>query len=441
MADQWEEAAKQFKPSGESAATPPAGANEDWKVWQQGDGGNASGTPLGDQPASFSGVARTMGNQALRAGGAAAENLNPMPLIRAAAHPIDTAKSMFGATSNAVGRTREAVSRGQYGEAAKSAVGAIPIVGPQAEQIAREATGGQIPEAIGHAGGLALAGKVPGLVGKALSTMAPPLAESALGVRPINRAYGRTPGTAALEETTGVRPETVAQSARTKLGQLTPQLESAAARSTNPVTTGYGIDVIDDAIAKARAQNNGKALAQLQPLREQLTQNVNTGLPLARVQTPSGLLNLKRGFGEANVHNWNPETMRGVKGTAAQAYHQLGQEFERGVPEAADLNQRISSLIPVAERAEALERGPGLPQRTMQRVAAHTGAGLGAGLGYYLGGLPGAVAGGVIPEMLADPTTQMIAARSLHGAGKGLQTPVAKGIARAVPYLPRAEAQ
>lgn len=72
MADQWEEAAKQFKPSATAAPTSPAPtANEDWKLWQQNapsSGGGDSGTPLGDQPMSPMGVIRSMPSAGLDVG-------------------------------------------------------------------------------------------------------------------------------------------------------------------------------------------------------------------------------------------------------------------------------------------------------------------------------------------------------------------------------------
>ena len=82
--------------------------------------------------------------------------------------------------------------------------------------------------------------------------------------------------------------------------------------------------------------------------------------------------------------------MTGVKGTAGQAYHALGQEFNRVVPEAEGLNSRISNLIPVARRGEAAELTAPTSQRIASRLLAHTGALAGAGFGgtagYHQGG-------------------------------------------------------
>ncbi len=390
------------------------------------------------QPAPSPGISPhtpSIGDMAMRAGGAFAENLNPLPAIQAIAHPIDTARSMFNATTDAVGRTREAFGKGQYGESAKSAIGAIPVIGPAAEQIAREGTGGKLPEAIGHAGAFFAAPKVAKGVGGILTKAAEPMAESALGIRAVQRAYGKTPGLAALEETSGVRPATVAASAQSKLGQLTPQLEAAASASKAPTNLQPAIDLIRNQSMKLKGQNQRLAVQQLAPMEEHLTKSVTSGMPLSRTQSPRGLLELKRGFGDEFIHNWNPETMTGTRGTAGRVYHELGKEFERAVPDAAPLNQRISSLIPVSERAEAVDRNAGFGQRVAHRIGAHTGALAGAALGFHEGGIPGGIAGLVIPELLASPTAKMAGARLFYGAGRGIKSPAGTAAARAIPII------
>src|SRR5882724_7649342 len=137
-------------------------------------------------------VPGTRGSEAAgRFAGAVAENVNPMPVARALMHPLDTAKSLYSASGEAIHRARNAPN---LGEALKSGIGALPVVGPTAEQMVRESTEGKIPEALGHAAGMALGPKIFGGAGKLIGKGAAPLAESALGIRPLNRAYGRSPG-------------------------------------------------------------------------------------------------------------------------------------------------------------------------------------------------------------------------------------------------------
>jgi hypothetical protein len=74
----------------------------------------------------------------------------------------------------------------------------------------------------------ALVGGLGGAASEGMKAIAPALAESALGVRKIDRAYARNPGKTILEETTGLTPSAVADSAQGRLNDLTPQLENLA---------------------------------------------------------------------------------------------------------------------------------------------------------------------------------------------------------------------
>jgi hypothetical protein len=108
-----------------------------------------------EEPLSAGGVLGAMANQAGRTLGAAWENTNPFPGLAALMmHPINTATGAFKATSDAVGRTRESLGKGNFRDAATSALGTIPLIGPGIEQAVGEARQGQIPEALGHAAGM-----------------------------------------------------------------------------------------------------------------------------------------------------------------------------------------------------------------------------------------------------------------------------------------------
>ena len=310
-------------------------------------------------------------------------------------------------------------------KAAQLATKAIPSASKLIPLIARSGTAaigsGLVNKAQGgNFGTGALVGGVGGAVGEGLKAVAPAVAESALGIRKADRFYGKTPGRAILDDTAGYRPGTVTDSARDKVRGLTSQVETAAAQSPRLATLAPARTVVNDAIRTAQSENNPRALVQLQPLAHQLSTNVTNGLPLSGNQSATGLLNLKRGFGDAVA--WSPETTKSVNAVGKRAYHALDQEFDKAVPGAADMNQRVSSLIPVIKRAESAEHGAGIAQKAIHRVAAHTGAaasGLAGGYsGYREGGIPGALAGGVagfvIPELLTSPTSQMVVARGLN---------------------------
>lgn len=318
---------------------------------------------------------------------------------------------------------------------------ALPQLGRAAPALGRIAASalstGAINKAQGGSFGTGAAtGGVFGGLGEAGRAVAPALVESALGITKRLRGFGKTPGMAALEELPGaIRPGTIADKARAKISQLTGQVEQRAAQATNPTSTQAAVNVVDQELAKAVKQNNRNYYDQLQTLRTQLTTDVFTGQPLPGQLPASQLLDLKRGVG-ALEKAWNPEQRGVARGTVRQVYRALDQELDRAVPGSKELNQRISSLIPVAQRAESVTHGAGIPQRIAGRLTAHTGAlagsGIGGSLGYKEGGIPGAVigaaAGLALPELLGSPGAQVFGARALRspvpfrlGRGTALQ--------------------
>lgn len=440
-------------------------------------------------------------------------------------------------------------------EHAPELVKAAPLAGRLATQtigsgIINKAQGGSF-------GAGAAGGAIAGGIGEGLRALAPRIAESALNIRKLDRAYGRNPGRAILDETTGFSPGSVAESAQNRLNELNPMLNQAADNASirsapkvrgflqspakeiplgeppsppdmpgglldaqrfpaqnvgearvirnpqgqilpraerlmefpdetgklpsarnyagqfltrqptrqawmtgateaippTPEFSGPGVllrrepvpdrlpipptvqpnriaslgparGVLSEAAGTATRQGERTTLGQLDPMSSHLTETI-AGDAIPENITPRQLLDLKRGFGNEFIHRWNPETMEGVKGTAAKAYHQMGSEFNRIVPEGAELNGRISNLIPVAKRAESAELNAPTAQRIFHRVGAHTGALAGAVGGGYGGyrehGIPGAILGATLgvaaPEVIASPTGQMVLARGFNSGG------------------------
>ena len=298
-----------------------------------------------------------------------------------------------------------------------------PWAGRAAKPLAKVLTSGISAGAVNTAqGGSPVTGALMGaggqVIGQGLKAAAPVIAETALGLPKAARAFGKTPGTALLNETRGIRPSTIAASAQERLGQLNPELESAAANSKVPASLLPARGIVSDAANKAANQNAEGLFNQLGKQGDFL----DYGGPSGQV-TPQKLLDLKRGFNEEHLR-WNPEMHDRALSTGRQAYNALDQELDRTVPESAGLNQRISSLIPVAQRAESISRGAPTLQRAAQRFGAHTGAltlgGIGGYQGYREGGVPGAIAGGLTgvlaPELIASPEGQMTLARTLNKA-------------------------
>lgn len=282
----------------------------------------------------------------------------------------------------------------------------------------------------GEFGSGAALGAGGSLLGEAGKAVAPSLAETALGISKKYRGFGKTPGIAVLEETgNAVRPESVAQKARQESQKLTGELEKRAKVASLVVLTGKAapastqpaLDLIDEEMQKAGEQGAENYYTELGKLRNQLTNDFRTGNTRGTQMTPSQILNLKRGVSKLEK-SWSPETAGVMRGMVRKVYGALDSEVDRTVPGAQQLNQRISSLIPVAERAESIDRGAGMTQRVAHRLQAHTGAltsaAAGGILGYREGGIRDALMGGTAgllgPELIASPTAEMTAAKVLR---------------------------
>ena len=443
MPDQWEQAAKNFKPAAGDASAPAA--NEDWKLWQTGGQ---------DTPAEPSLLQKAMTGAKDLVTGAGKGLLHTVSgtddWARQHLPAVMTNSNMgFGAPADLEHVKQMATPEGmaqkigyggeQVGEfllpggaeekgAAKLAKLA-PKLGKFAKPLAKVLTSGLSSGAVNTMqGGSPVTGALMGaggqVIGQGLKAMAPTVAESALGIPKVARAFGKTPGRAIIDETRGIRPETIAASAQDRMGQLTPQLEQAAAASTAPASLLPARQVVSDSINRATGQNAESLVNQLRPQQDFLTRRFDTGAAIPDQIMPSDLLNLKRGFSKEFMGRWNPEIHADTTSTGRNAYHALDSELDRTVPEAPDLDQRISSLIPVAQRAESVSRNAPTLQRALGRFGAHTGAlagaGIGGSLGYHEGGVPGAIAGGLTgvlaPELIASPEGQMGIARTLNKA-------------------------
>ncbi|RXS93683.1 hypothetical protein [Silvibacterium dinghuense] len=487
--DPWEDAAAQYKASQAKGSASPStvSSNDDWKLWQAGTG-DAQHQGVWDTIKSGAsnlakGAAKGIAGDVSNIDNAVAKipgigNWLTTPLV--GGHSSQQARAQLSAASTPHG-TMQGIGRGieQAGEflipglgeeeAAGRIASLIPSAGRAAAPLARVGYNALTSGAInamqggGFASG-ALAGAGGGAIGEGMRAVAPALAESAIGIRKTDRAYGRTPGRMILDETKGYSPRAVANSAQATLNQLNPQLDRIADVASvrprpaisgllqEPVLDEFGRvtqphpiagvipttepnrigsliparGIVGSAIGRATAQNAEKEAGQLQPMSKFLSQRFNTGELIPEQVTPRELLNLRRGFGNEFVHNWNPEVSPSVTGTARRAYGALTDEFHRAVPEAADLDRRIGGLIPVAKRAESADLNAPFTQRVAGRLKAHTGALIGSVGGSLYGygnggGIPGAVRGAAIsllaPAVLASPRTLMTAARVANAPG------------------------
>jgi hypothetical protein len=359
-----------------------------------------------------------------------------------------------GTGMGTLGRASEAFGHGL--------AGVLPLVGPAAAHAGEEIGSGNVAGGLGEATGLLSTLATPKLTegaGRGLSRAAEPIAENALGIRAVDRKFGRTPGRAALEETSGVRPETVARQAEARTSELARARDASLAASPNQVSLRPARDVVENAITKAAAGNS--QTGHLEPIREQLNEprpgfqgtvsainqpplgalGPSGPLRISELQTPSSALAIRQRLGnDFTKFDLARPVSRESQGVGNQAYSALTNEIHRAVPESAPLDRRMSNLIPVKEAADARKLAPDTTGRVLMRVARPTGALIGAAEGARVGGLPGALVGLTIPELLSDPTAQMIAARSLNRAGKITRAPATGRILQTVQNVREANA-
>jgi len=447
--DPWAEAAKAYKPAAGGAVQPSATQTpgEDWKVWQAGDNSTSPQTTT----EKFVDTAEDFGKGMLKGAGSTANSIGhilvPDWAVRMAGGTPPTAEqenAVFAPTNTAqsigkgVEQAGEFLIPGGAEEAAAehlapilSKVPGLTKAAPTLARIGTSAVGsGLVNKAQGGSlSGGAAAGAIGAGVGAGLKKIAPKLAESALNVRGSDRAYGRTPGQAILDETTGFSPRKIATQASDKVEELTNNLEDMARDSPNSASLAPARDEATKSIGAAYGRNNKSTYDKLLKMGRQLDTNLE-GEEIPEITSPQQILHLKRGVGDLQT-SWNPATQpKWVNGQVGRVYHALDSEFDRAVPEGAALNQRISSLMPVAQRANAEDLNAGFLQRSIGRFKAHTGALaaplLGAGEGYREHGLPGALVGGGLglagAEALSSPEVWMALAR-------GANSPVLRKIA------------
>lgn len=428
-----------------------------------------------------------------RFAGGFASAVNPVPGIRSIAndasdpqiglgrslgiHLLQPQLDQFGKAADAAtgrGEFEHMTVPGRISSAAgHTFAGALPLVGPAAANAGEQIGEGDVAGGLGSGAGLIASGAAPDIIrgtGRALMRTAEPIAENAIGVRNVDRGFGRnaggagrTPGRAALDETTAMRPGRVAEQAQARLGDIDRQLQTVVGNSQADTHLQSARDKIARTIGASQAANS-EVTPQLQPMSDFLTKpqpgftgatsyppGANTPITItpnpsptgpshfiapgksplpevSEVQTPSDMLRMKRQFSNDFIRNWNPTAnTKGQLGVAREGYHEMANDLHRAVPESKPLDVRSSSLIPVAERAGAQDLNAGPIQNGYARFAAKTGALVPAMYGLHEGGIAGGLAGIAAPLLLADPTAQMITARGLDLSGKAMSSPIVSG--------------
>lgn len=364
-------------------------------------------------------------------------------------HFIDPQTEQFSKAKDAVSGTGEfehmPASGRMMSAAGHAAAGILPLVGPAAANAGEQIGSGDVAGGLGSGAGLIASMAAPSAIGKGMKAAAEPLAETAMGIRNLDRAPNKMPGRAVLDETSGVRPGTISQQAGQRIADLSQEQRRIVGASPAQPSLRPALDVGENAIAKARAGNSESG--HLEPMVEQLTKPrqgfagrmAPINQPPAGAQGPSGpigitetqsapdFLNMRQRFGNdfTKFDTARPLSKEALR-TGNQMYGKMTDELHSQVPDLKPVDTRISNLIPARDATHVRDLNAGLPQRMMGRFGAHTGALAGALYGGHEFGLPGAVAGIAIPELLADPTAQMIAARGADYSGKALSHPMGR---------------
>jgi len=449
---------------------PVSGGGRGGEPWEKFSGDQSANADLQPEPTPAPGAASRLGTGVY--------NTTIAPLAEAIKHPIEAAKNLVR-TGLAAGKT--AFTGNPFDS--------IDLVRPIVEPIAQDIQGGNYAGAAGQvAGNLISMFGVPAAMkglGIGAEVGARPLVKSALGLPGKAEAFGATPAKAVLEETSGVRPSSIALSGRTALKELNSELESNAATAKGPLSLAPARATLEDAANKAAGANSIATPREIAPMQRQLTipesgfagnvefaKGANTPITInqnptglfgpngqaltkpslirgpspepvvAEEQTPLTGLKMKRQFDQDFIRNWNPQAnTKGQLGVARSAYHDLASEVNRTVPGAPELNQRISSLIPAVDRAEAVNLSAGPGERILNRVARPTGALAPALLGLHEGGVPGMVGAITGQETLSSPVVKMMGARTLFNGGKALQKIAPAGAAIPLTRRPQREQQ
>jgi len=286
------------------------------------------------------------------------------------------------------------------------------------------------------------------------------LAEHGIGVGWKDRLRGKTPGRGLLDETGwAIRPSTIATRADEAMTRLNNELESKAKDSKARTNIGAARQIAED-VAQQQAQGLNQPLAaelgdvaqslrkappnfygateypagaftpvqggKMNPFSGQrgpfsaagkpiMPNGAAAELEIAAEQSPIDSIRMKREFNDRNVA-WNQ--IRSDKATrlGREVYHGLDNAIDQTVPGAHELNQRISSLIPVKDAAIRRGAQQGMVGEIAGTIKRPTGGvASAAAMG---GGNP--VVGLVKKAVLSAPETQI-------AIGKALNAPYALG--------------
>lgn len=356
--------------------------------------------------------------------------------------PLNTLRNMGQASEDVFNQAKRAYEAGDYGSAAiKSFFGALPMVGPDFNQMGDAMREGRTAEALGDATGLGLSLTAPQAV-KALAPSVTRVANAAdrsaankttdvmvpkLG--PNKRKFGEMASAVAprvTRETSAVTRGGLIEQVGTKLEDASSALD--AAYDSVPNTRQYSTQAIKDGIRTqikhlSVAGSGGSVepatrAARLSSLKKALEEVVALG----KTTNLENLRKLKASWGEGGKAIYTPDivtdafNVRAAGHGWADANAVVGDFLGAQHPELKALNADVSLWIKasdVLEAAESIERvRPTVGRSIMAR-------GLGAATGAAGAGIPGAITGAVVGPLVeraianASPAMKITLARQM----------------------------
>jgi hypothetical protein len=480
MADQdpWEEAAKQFKPAAQASPTAKTSTpNDDWKMWAPHPDvppPTSSGGALQYAKDTISNIPSSAGKLLGNVGSALA---HPGDTLRAIGSiPVGLAeKAGVPMPKPGPGETDAAQNLDAMWDAVKKRYGSPHAI---AESIRTDPVGvaADISAVAGGIGGLAKGGAAVadaanlGRVASGASKLADVAGTVSDVTNPMNAVtkpigaiakatgkgvvrsalpglggkaerYGASPATSVLENTSGLTPEAVKQSALAHISNLKQKLDTLtqqAAAAGNEMDLAPARKVILNEMQTV-AKNNGLT-DDLKPMLDQLTkakpgfagsQSI-TG-DINPMQPPDVGLGMKRQFGKDFTKFDAAVPMRSeARNLGNKAYHQLSTEFNKAVPGAEPVNQALQSASPIPDAAQRAQELASPTQNAINRVTRPTGGLIPTMIGGAAGGPIGAAAVLGAQEALSSPTVKMGIAREAYGAGKAIGSPITSRTLNAV---------
>lgn len=344
------------------------------------------------------------------------------------------------------------------------------------------AAGGYAGEKLGRAGarlinatpeGEQLAGDVAalpaGIIGSRMAG-----ATSAMA-RPIMRSAMRLPSNesaeAVLNETGGVRPGAIAESAGQRIKSATQDRDALISKATEKPSLAPARGALQSS-AQGMISGN-KVPLELRPMIDRLhtpAEDPVTGLSfqgateyppgahtpvnisptvspitgpsdqpvagtpkitygtqpepvIAERQNPDDFLGIRGNFGRdfTKFDSARPLTKPALK-AGNSAYMQMTHELHRVAPGSEAQDELIHNLIPAQQQGQLLAKQPGPIDRGINRLTRQTGAMAVPAIGFATGGAPGAAAAMTAQEMLADPTARAAMARGIRGISSPIRS-------------------